>query len=135
MSRRHGVSLNRLPAAALAAGMAVLLGVLPAAAQVSPVPQYRAWPGLTHDDLDRMHSAEVRLYGGTSIGTVERWRNPDTGNAGEIELLRSYEAKGMPCRSLGYTLRFATTVNARDRYTLNWCQVGSGDWKIVETPP
>src|SRR5262249_9108158 len=30
------------------------------------------------DDIDRMEAAAARLYEGRSIGTIERWRNPDT---------------------------------------------------------
>ncbi len=123
---------GRAPGLSLAAGLA-LCAVLPAAAQVTPLPLMpvdRTWPGVTSDDLDRLHAAEARLYEGRSIGTIERWRNPDTGTAGEVKLERRYEAKGTPCRSLSYTVRFAN-VKAPNHYALNWCRVPSGDWKVV----
>ena len=41
------------------------------------LPNAVAWPGLTQDSLDRMNAAAARLYEGRSIGTVERWRNPE----------------------------------------------------------
>ena len=92
------------------------------------------WPGLTQDDLDRMSSAGQRLYEGVSIGTVERWRNPDSKNTGEVRLTRSFESQGMPCRTLDYTVRFATSATKLSRYVINWCKIPSGEWKIVELP-
>jgi len=64
-----------------------------------------AWPGRTQDDVDRMHAAAARLYAGRSIGTVERWRSPDSKDAGEVKLVQSFTAHAMPCRTLDYTIR------------------------------
>jgi surface antigen len=92
------------------------------------------WPGLSQDDLNRMQAAGERLYEGTSIGTVERWRNPDTQNAGEVKLTRSFQSQGMPCRTLDYTVRFVSAPTKPSRYVTNWCKIASGEWKIVELP-
>ena len=115
------------------AGLA--LCAVPAAAQLTPMLRNPAWPGLSGDDMARMHAAEVRLFEGHSIGNIERWRNPDTGNAGEVALVREYEAKGLPCRSLSYIIRFAENERAQGHYALNWCRLQSGEWKIVNTEP
>jgi surface antigen len=111
------------------------LGAVPAGAQLLPLLAERAWPGLRADDFERMHAAENRLFEGRSIGTVERWRNPDTSNAGKVELLRKYDVKGTPCRRVSYTIRFAQNVAAQHHYVLNWCRQESGDWKIVSDGP
>ena len=103
-----------------------------AVAQFVPLTMDRQWPGLSGDDLDRMHAAEMRLYEGRSIGSVERWRNPDTGNAGEVSLSRENQLNGVPCRQLNYTIRFAKHSTAQDRYALSWCRQPSGEWKIVD---
>ena len=103
----------------------------PALAQPIPVPTL-AWPGLSQDDLDRMHAAAARLYEGRSIGTVERWRSPDSGDAGEVKLIRSFDSHGMPCRTIDYAIRFAGTIGGPDHYILNWCRVADDTWKIVE---
>ena len=92
------------------------------------------WPGLSQDDLDRMGAAAARLYEGRSIGTVERWRSPDSNNAGEVSLLRSFTANDMPCRTLQYTVRFARVGQRLSQYVVNWCKIPSGEWKIVELP-
>jgi surface antigen len=93
-----------------------------------------AWPGLSQSDVDRMQAAAARLYEGRSIGTVERWFNPDTKNAGEIKLVKSFSSNGMACRELDYVIRFDTVRNSPTRYTSDWCKLPSGDWKIVELP-
>ena len=102
-----------------------------ALAQPIPVPTL-AWPGLSQDDLDRMHAAAARLYEGRSIGTVERWRSPDSGDAGTVKLIRSFDSNGMPCRTIDYAIRFAGKIGGPDHYILNWCRVTDDTWKIVE---
>jgi surface antigen len=93
-----------------------------------------AWPGLSQDDVDRMQAAAARLYEGRSIGTVERWRSPDSKDAGEVKLIRSFESHGMPCRTIDYTIRFESRRNSPNHYVLNWCRVEEGSWKLVELP-
>ncbi|HVZ07625.1 hypothetical protein [Rhodopila sp.] len=97
---------------------------------VLPIPTF---PGLPADDLHRMTAAAARLYEGSSIGTIERWRSPDTRNAGEVKLVNSFESHGMPCRTIDYTIRFNDNRDRPNRYVMTWCKVGS-DWKIVELP-
>ncbi len=82
-----------------------------------------------------MHAAAARLYEGRSIGTIERWRNPDSKNAGEIKLARNFTAHGMPCRTLEYTTRFSVDQTRLSHTTINWCMVQQGEWKIVELIP
>ncbi len=120
---------RRLPALAL--GLAVALASGEAAAQPVPIPSL-AWPGLTQGDIDRAHAAAARLYEGRSIGTVERWRNPHSNDAGEVTLLRSFDTNGMPCRTIAYAIQFATAKGRLDHYLVNWCRVPDGTWKIVE---
>ncbi len=98
-----------------------------------PVPSI-GWPGVPPDDVARMHAAAARLYEGSSIGTVERWRNPDTKDAGEVQLIRSFSEKGMPCRAIRYTIRYQANRTRLEHYVVNWCHVPGDDWKIVELP-
>jgi hypothetical protein len=91
-----------------------------------------AWPGLTQDDINRMHAAAARLYEGRSIGTVERWRSPDSKDAGEVKLIQSFNSHGMPCSTIDYVIRFDTERDNPDHYVINWCKVQGGEWKIVE---
>jgi hypothetical protein len=132
-SRRRALALM-LPLAALLLPVGLGLSVEPARADVSafPVP---AWPGLPKDDFDRMTAAAERLYEGQSIGTIERWRSPDSKNAGEVKLTHSFEAHGMPCRTIDYVIRFNEKRARPDHYVLTWCKLPNDGWKIVELPP
>ena len=115
-----------------------LLAVLPAGAraQVNPVVPNQIWPGgLSQDDLRRMGAAAARLYEGHAIGDVERWRNPDTGNAGLVRLTRRFESNGAPCRTLQYVIRVAQRPRTPARYRITWCKLKTGEWKIVEAKP
>ena len=114
-------------------GLILSLEANPSSAQPIPflVPDL-AWPGLSKDDIDRMHSAAARLYEGRSIGTVERWRSPDSRNAGEVKLTHSFVSHSMPCRTLDYTVRFESAKDSPNHYVVNWCKIPSGEWKIVE---
>ena len=116
---------------ALALGLAVALTSGEAAAQPVPIPSL-AWPGLTPGDLSRMQAAAARLYEGRSIGTVERWRNPHSSDAGEVTLVKSFETHGMPCRTIAYAIEFASAKDRLSHYRMNWCRVSDGTWKIVE---
>ncbi len=99
------------------------------------VPNDVVWPGLSPDDIARMHAAGARLYEGRSIGTIERWRSPESKNAGEVRLVRSFNEHAMPCRTLSYDIRFEAARDKPSRYVVNWCKVESGERKIVELPP
>jgi hypothetical protein len=131
------LSTNLARGAYLAAGLVVAFASAAriAAAQPLPLPVPTvALPGFSPDDVARMHAAAARLYEGRSIGTIERWRNPDTKDAGEVQLISSFSAGGMPCHSIRYTIRYEGNQNRLDHYVINWCRVPGGDWTIIELP-
>lgn len=133
------VDMSRLPVLARAVVGAVALacgsGAGAALAQHAIFVPQLDWPGLSQDDAARMHAAAARLYEGRSIGTVERWRSPASNDAGEVKLLESFDVRGMPCRTIDYTIRFDTNRDSPDHYVINWCRVQGGVWKIVEVVP
>jgi hypothetical protein len=89
--RRSGVNI--------ATGILSTLVAQTALSRQPPLSNHQlAWPGLTSDDVDRMYAAAARPYEGGAIGNVERWRNPDSKNAGKIKLVRSFTANGLPRR-------------------------------------
>ncbi len=121
------------PAAALIAWFSLASRM--ALTQPLPLPTPApALPGVPPGDADRIQAAAARLREGRSIGTVERWRNPDTKDAGEVELIRRFHHDGMPCRTIRYTIRYKSHPDRLDRYVVNWCHVPEGTWRIVEIP-
>ena len=121
-------------AAAVLAALSASVSIM-ALAQPVPVPvPTPSLPGIPPDDAERMHAAAARLYEGRSISTIERWRSPDTQDAGEVQLIRNFSAKGMPCRTIRYTIRHGDDPNRLHQYVVNWCRVSGDTWKIVELP-
>ncbi len=119
----------------IAAGLLLPLIVADVSQAQLPLPNAElAWPGLSQDNLQRMNAAAARLYEGRSIGTIERWRNPDSKDAGEVKLTRKFDSHGMPCRTIDYVIRFQTARDDPTHYVVNWCRVQGGEWKIVELP-
>jgi hypothetical protein len=112
-------------------------GSKPARPQPLPLPVPGiGWPGVSSDDVARMHAAAAQLYESESrpIGAVERWHNPDTKDAGEVQLIRSFSERGIPCRAVRYTIRYEGSQNRVDHYLVNWCHIQGAGWKIVEFP-
>jgi hypothetical protein len=131
---RSGLQFGRL-AGAYVVLVGAASGAVPQQLLAQNLDLSLAWPGLTQDDVERMHAAAARLYEGRSIGTVERWRSPESKDAGEVKLVRSFASHGMPCRTIDYTVRFEAKRNGPDHYVIDWCLVAEGSWKIVELPP
>jgi len=126
-----------LPVACLAAVLAFVPGA-PAGAQMAYLFLGQGsgigMSGLTGDDIARMNAASARLYEGRSIGNVERWRSPRSRDAGEVTMTRQFEWRGMPCRTLDYTIRVDDRKESPEHQTLNWCRLPDGAWRIVEVP-
>lgn len=125
---RHGIFV-----AAIVVPFAAIPRALTAQSLIPPLGSIN--DRLSADDLNRMSAAAARLYQERSIGTVERWRNPDSKNAGSVKLLRRFETKGMPCWRMEYTIRFEETKEHPHQYLVNWCKTTNGEWKLLEHTP
>jgi surface antigen len=129
----RAAALGAIAAAALLTAAAV---PGPARAQFNPLVQRPADSGgLNKDDIERLNRATERLYTGRSIGTVERWRNPDTGNSGSGKLLKSFKSRGMDCRQMRYRVKLRDSQREPAAYVTNWCRTESGEWKLLEPAP
>jgi hypothetical protein len=93
---------------------------------------YGGGPTLTQDDITRMHAAIGSLNEGRPIGTVERWRSESSKDAGEVSLIRSFTAHGMPCNTIRYIVWFHSQPLSPSVFVLDWCRLGDGVWKIVD---
>lgn len=63
-------------------------------------------------------------------GETRNWSNPETGAAGRVKPLNTYEAKGMTCR---YTEIFNSVKHAQGTSRFDFCRQADGDWKIAPT--
>jgi len=132
MTQAFASTRPRLPLLRTALATCAILAA-PAIASAQSFPQLSkpAWSDLTSDDLSRMNAAAARLYEGRSIGTMERWRNPDTNNAGSVQLVGKFETKGLPCWRMDYTIRMEQTKDHPSHYVVNWCKTATGEWKML----
>ncbi|MDJ0867449.1 MAG: RT0821/Lpp0805 family surface protein [Myxococcota bacterium] len=82
------------------------------------------------DDLDRRHADQTLHYGleYTPSGTTTRWRNPDSGHAGSITPIRTYQTSdGVHCREFTQTI----WVEGRaERAHGTACREPDGSWWI-----
>ena len=132
--------MNPDPARRTYLAIAALVGLsaaIPRMALAQPLPLPAPtfiFPGAPPEDVERMHAAAARLYEGRSIGIVEQWHSAETQDAGDVQLIRNFSAKGMPCRTIRYTIRHADDPKRLHQYVVNWCHVSGDTWKIVEVP-
>jgi len=119
--------------------IAMVMTIVPVTGALAMVPTDSyvgglGWVGLSKADLDRMNAAAARLIDQPYFGATVRWDSPDTGKSGEIRLLNSFGFRGMPCRTLDYTVSPSDPTDNHAHYVMSWCWVPEGVWKVVEIP-
>ena len=118
---------------AYAVGAALVAVSTAASAQVGLGNPSLGEPPLSQAAIDRMHAAVARLYQDRPVGSVETWSSPETGASGEVKLLRVFNYQNMPCRTIGYNIKTGAGTGPND-FTVSWCQVPGGAWKIAQVP-
>src|SRR3546814_20428689 len=78
---------------------------------------------LTPEDWELMEAAAAELYltEEAPVGTVETWSNDQSGNRGSIELIRTGQYQGMPCRRLQHDIRVKDVADPY-RFPRDRCQ-------------
>lgn len=117
----------------LAACLALpVLAPLPAPAQAILSPMGTGMPDtLTREDITAATQASAKLYTPetVTVGAVERWSNPKSGNSGIVTLVRVFERSGMPCREIVHQLKLVR--EGEQTYHFNRCRVPTGEWKLL----
>ena len=113
--------------------LAALVALVPNMIAAQPV-FMNFLPKLTKGDIARMHAAAARLYEGQSrpVGSSERWTSTDSNDAGEVKLVRRFNASGIPCRTIDYMIQVIGAGDGAEHYVVNWCHLPDKGWKIVE---
>jgi surface antigen len=111
---------------------AVVLAALVAPVQAQLNPFSRAGFELSQDDIELLKAAAQKLYidESVSVGTVETWSNPKSGNTGSVQLIGTFEHKGLPCRRLQHDIKIKDVADPF-RYIFDRCKVSSGEWKLL----
>lgn len=115
-----------------AVAAAVLVGSVAVPVQAQFNPFQRSGFELSQEDLQMLGAAAQKLYIDESVpvGTVETWSNPASGNTGSVQLIGSFEHKGLPCRRLQHDIKVKDVADPF-RYIFDRCKVPSGEWKVL----
>jgi surface antigen len=104
----------------------------PGQAQLLLGPVWESNITLTQDDLDLIHRTVDTQIHGKPVGTTASWSNPNTGNAGTIELLRKFRKGNLQCEEVAYTLTTTKKAVEPEHYAFNSCLTPEG-WKIARS--
>jgi surface antigen len=82
----------------------------------------------TEEDVAMMMKAADDALNDATPHAKREWRNPTTGNSGQMEVLRSFQLKdGTSCRTLQV---FNKAKAAENRATHSVCKSADGTWMI-----
>ena len=105
---------------------------------VSPAFAMNWIPVLKNTPAERFDEEDLRLFLETARKVLGEapdnkpvsWENPNTKRGGELTVLKTYESKGQPCK----TLRVRNHADGRKNdVTLNACRV-ENRWRLVGAP-
>lgn len=85
---------------------------------------------LTAEDWEMLEAAAAKLYATENqpIGAAESWSNDQSGNSSRIELAKTGEYQGMPCRRLKHDIRIKDVGNPF-HFIVDRCRTPDGAWK------
>jgi surface antigen len=111
----------------------VLTGLLTASAQAQLLlgPVWESNITLKQDDLDLIHRTVDTQIHGKPVGTTAAWSNPETGNAGTIELVNKFKKGNLNCEQVAYTLTTTKKAVEPEHYVFNSCLTPEG-WRIAQ---
>ena len=111
--------------------IALLAAASVQAQQFSSFGSSRNGVGLTKVDSDMVSAAtnQLNAKAGLQQGDDQSWANPKSGNSGKVTVTKLFTSGDLPCHSLQYDNSMKKTAQSPS-YSLNWCKVGEGVWKI-----
>jgi hypothetical protein len=114
------------PAGVIAAFIMFAAVSAPVSAQLQ---LYGFLPPLTQKDIALIRE-KTDDFGNRPAGTTVEWSNPDSGNSGTVTLLQTFTNKDRPCEQILYVFNIKGETSPRN-YTLVWCEVSKGEWRIM----
>jgi hypothetical protein len=119
--------MNRrlMVAGALAVG---LMAAGAASAQYDYSPTRPGQQVFTGQDVSVAFEAVRDLLDGGAVGETRPWINPQNGHGGLVEIVRSYEEAGKPCRDV----RVSNTAAQRGMaYVVQVCRFADRGWALA----
>ncbi len=102
-------------------------------AQINPFRGYKG-PTLSKEDLASGRAAAAKLLTDdqAQVGKSEDWVGPTSGNTGHLSIERTFQRRGMQCRTLRSEVRYKRAPTSPPRVlNLNVCRIQSGEWKLM----
>lgn len=86
---------------------------------------------LKESDIAMLQTAASALFQNekAQVGQTESWKNPKTGNSGNVSVLELFEHAGMPCKRLQHSIKQKGHADLII-YQFARCRVGDGSWKL-----
>jgi surface antigen len=115
----------------LAAALLMLGWASPSDAQMSNPLGRRGTEALTADDFAAVKPALGGLLDNGADGASATWKSEKSGNNGSLEVVRSFDRKGLKCREVKHLISLKSEANPR-QISLSYCRIADGSWKILD---
>lgn len=89
------------------------------------------FPGLTEKDMEIAGNEARVILKGKPVGTIVSWENPESGNAGTVQLISEFKWEGHNCRKVLHKLDLAKKAN--QNWEVSVCNI-DGEWKWPTAP-
>jgi surface antigen len=97
---------------------------------IASILQGTAAEKLDGEDVQLLSQAVQRALDAAAEREPVAWQNPKSRHRGDVTVMKSFEAKGMPCRQL----RLRNEADGRQgEANVDACKA-SGEWKLVSSP-
>ena len=84
---------------------------------------------VTDEDLKLVYKASGELLRSDQMKTIQ-WKNPNSGNKGQVTLVNSFQGEGRECRALLFS--FKTKDGKEDSVNKDVCLSDNGKWEILK---
>lgn len=102
---------------------------------VNATPCCNGWdalfPPLGESDFDKFNEAARRNLDHDSVGVLNSWENPQSGNSGTVQFILRYRSEGNECRKIWHVLMLS--AEAEQVWEVNACKNKDG-WYLAQSP-
>jgi surface antigen len=126
----RALSLIAFRGVVVAAALALPAPPAAPAGGIASILQGTAAEKFDEEDVQLLSQAVHRALDAAPEREPVAWENPKSRHRGDVTVMKSFEAKGMPCRQL----RLRNEADGRQgEASVDACKV-TGEWKLVSSP-